>query len=129
MNLHGSANSPRLRLRERSSRAVPTAVGRGHNANLQYLTTSGIGQEEGDPFGPRTPGIELWHRIKTFADTPTPAGYITALKYFFIAEGRPPHTTIDLLRSATDAQIVEELVLPIEWVTAAIARVKQRFAR
>lgn len=129
MNLHGSANSPSSSVEGALLTHCSHCGWEGHNANFQYLTTSGIGQEEGDPFGPRTPGIELWHRIKTFADTPTPAGYITALKNFFIAEGRLPHTIIDLVRSAPDAQIVEELVLPIEWVTAAIARAKQRFAR
>ena len=91
----------------------------GRRINFQYLTTSGIGQEASDPFGPRTLGIELWHRIKTSADTLRRAADINALKNFFIEEGRLLHTIIDFLRSATDAQIVEELVLPIEWVTAA----------
>lgn len=112
------------RLREIEHRRDRTLLGTpsrnvGRRINFQYLTTSGIGQEASDPFGPRTLGIELWHRIKTSADTLRRAADINALKNFFIEEGRLLHTIIDFLRSATDAQIVEELVLPIEWVTAA----------
>jgi hypothetical protein len=92
---------------------------RDRRVSFRYLTTSAIGQENGAPFGKNRKGIELWQRLKTALDSPARAKSIRQLKQFLIAEQRLPPTLSEFLRTAADAQIIEDLVAPIEWVTDA----------
>ena len=85
----------------------------------RYLTTSDAGQEDGNPFGNGLRGIELWNLLKSESDNSRRATTIASLKTFLITENRLSANIMDFLKSATDDQIIEDLILPIEWVTRA----------
>jgi hypothetical protein len=44
---------------------------RGRRVSFRYLTTSGVGQESGAPFGRDRKGIEVWQQLKTDPDQPS----------------------------------------------------------
>ena len=86
---------------------------------FQYLTTSGVGKEQGNPFGQNVSGIELWNRLKAEPDKTRLSSDLTALKSFLVGEPDLPVELHNFLRTAADAEIVDGLIVPIEWVTAA----------
>jgi hypothetical protein len=92
---------------------------RGRRVSFRYLTTSGVRQESGAPFGRDRKGIEVWQQLKTDPDEPSRTQSVAQLKNFLLAEARLPPALLEFLRTATDAQVIEDLVVPIEWVTAA----------
>ncbi len=92
---------------------------RGRRVSFRYLTTSGVGQESGGPFGQDRKGIELWQQLKIDPDAPSRTQPIARLKDFLLAESRLPPALLEFLRTATDDQVLEDLVVPIEFVTAA----------
>lgn len=95
------------------------ARNRGRRVSFRYLTTSGVGQENGAPFGQDGKGIDLWEQLKTEPDTPGRTQSINQLKNFLRAETRLPDAFRQFLGTATHGQLLEDLVVPIEWVTAA----------
>jgi hypothetical protein len=92
---------------------------RGRRVSFRYLTTSRVGQESGAQFGRDRKGIEVWQQLKTDPDEPSRTQSAAQLKNFLLAEARLPPALLEFLRTATDAQVIEDLVVPIEWVTAA----------
>lgn len=85
----------------------------------RYLTTSDVGQEDGNPFGNGVRGLELWRLLKSESDSARRARAITSLKTFLIAENRLSVAILDFLKNASDDQIIDNIVLPIDWVTRA----------
>ena len=83
----------------------------GRDVNYRFITRATVGKENGDPFGPGRRGIEVWNRIRR---QPKDA---KALVYFLRRTDKLSSNVTTWLSSASDEQVVEELILPITWET------------
>jgi hypothetical protein len=92
---------------------------RGRRVSFRYLTTSDVGQEEGHPFGQGVRGIVLWQGLKNDPDDARRAAGIAALKAFLTSESQVPLAVREFVRHAGDTAMVEELLLPIDWISNA----------
>jgi predicted phosphohydrolase len=75
--------------------------------------------EQGDPLGQGVPGLELWARAKVERDAERQAAYILRLRTFLAGMDRLPQDLKGYLRTATDAEVLADLVRPITWETGA----------
>lgn len=90
---------------------------RQYRIHYHYWTTSGIGIERDRPFGKARAGLRLWSAIRAAPQADTSladAGLIAAF-----LRGQPdilPEIK-SFLATATPAEAIERLILPIEWCT------------
>lgn len=86
---------------------------------FRFLTTSGVGSEQGAPFRDRTPGLELWRNCRESSDTAQSELDARAIADFLLAEGKVSATVQAFLRRASNAEIKQKLISAIDWDTAA----------
>lgn len=83
----------------------------GRGVSYRYLTTRDRGFERKRPFGERR-GLDLWDAARRSDDD------LRQLRTY-LSEQDLPDGVLDLLRTGTDADVRERLVLPIHWDTEA----------
>lgn len=83
--------------------------------HFRYLTTSGIAQERGAPFGPDR-GLELWNRLRSSAGSAEDHEAALSLSVFLLTEGKITESVRNFLTAATPSQLLEKLIRPIEWL-------------
>lgn len=90
-----------------------------HTIKFRFLTTAGIGVEQGTPFGNRIGGLRLWRNSRSSADPTQNERDARAIATFLLAEGKVSAAVQAFLRAASDAQIWRQLIVPTEWDTEA----------
>jgi hypothetical protein len=90
-----------------------------HTIRYRFLTTAGIGVEQGAPFGTGIGGLRLWRDCRLSGDVAQRERDARALADFILQEGKVSMTVQASLRAASDAQIWQQLIVPIEWDTDA----------
>jgi hypothetical protein len=90
-----------------------------HSIQFRFLTTSGIGVEQGAPFGERIGGLHLWRSIRLSNDETERQRDARAIATFLLADGKVSTPVQDFLRTSSDAMIWQRLIVPIEWDTDA----------
>jgi hypothetical protein len=91
-----------------------------HAVTLRFLTTAGIGTEQGTPFGGGIGGLRLWNSLRTSTDEPARNEGVRAIAKFLLAEGKIPVPVRAFLGEASDEQIWRRLIVPIDWDTDAV---------
>jgi hypothetical protein len=86
-----------------------------HTIKFRFLTTAGIGVEQGAPFGAGIGGLRFWRdcRLSGVSAHRERDGRMVA--GFLLAEGKVSAAVQAFLRTASDAQIWQRLIVPIEW--------------
>lgn len=79
---------------------------------FRFLTTAERGLEQPNPFGDRR-GLDYWDSCKY------PSFDLGPLKSFLLSQTSLPQDLSDFIASATDDQLRERLVKPIEWDTGS----------
>jgi tetratricopeptide (TPR) repeat protein len=90
-----------------------------HTIRFRFLTTSGVGSEQGAPFRDRTPGLELWRMCRESKDATQSELDARAIADFLLAEGKLSAPVEAFLRTASNAEIKQRLISAIEWDTTA----------
>jgi hypothetical protein len=88
-----------------------------HTIKFRFLTTAGIGVERGSPFGAGIGGLRLWRESQLSGDAAKRERGARTIGDFLLSEGKVPPAVQDFLRSASDAQIWQRVIAPIEWDT------------
>lgn len=86
---------------------------------FRFLTTSGVGSEQGAPFRDRMPGIVLWQACRESVNAAQGEADARAIADFLLAEGQVSAPVQAFLRSTSSAGIRQGLISAIEWDTAA----------
>jgi len=81
----------------------------------RFLTTAGIGVEQGAPFGTGIGGLRLWRDCRLSDDAAQRERDARAIADFLLKEGKVSITVQAFLLAASDAQIWQRLIEPIEW--------------
>ncbi len=90
-----------------------------HTIKFRFLTTAGIGVEQGAPFGVGIGGLRLWRDCRSSGDVAQRERDARAIANLLLAEGRVSAAVQAFLRAASDAQVWQQLIAPIEWDTDA----------
>jgi hypothetical protein len=85
-----------------------------HAIKFRFLTTAGIGVEQGSPFGAGIGGLRLWREGRSSGDEAKRRQDARAIANFLSSEGKAPTAVLEFLRTATDAEIWQRLIAPIE---------------
>jgi tetratricopeptide (TPR) repeat protein len=86
---------------------------------FRFLTTSGVGSEQGAPFRDRLPGLEVWRICRESNDAAQSELDARAIADFLLTEGKVSAPVQAFLRRAPNAEIKQKLIYAIEWDTAA----------
>jgi hypothetical protein len=90
-----------------------------HTIKFRFLTTGGIGVEQGAPFGAGIGGLRLWDDSRLSGDVAGRERDGRAIAHFLLAEGKVSAAVQAFMRAASDAQIWQQVIAPIEWDTDA----------
>jgi len=90
-----------------------------HTIKFRFLTTAGIGVEHGAPFGAGIGGLGLWHDCRLSGNATDRERDGRTIADFLLAEGKVSVGVQAFLRAASDTQIWQRLIAPIEWDTEA----------
>ena len=82
---------------------------------FRFLTTSGIGVEQGQPFGARVAGLDLWQQCARDRQL------VDQLRGFLVDHGGFTGDLLAHLRTADGATLFATLIQPITWETNAPA--------
>jgi hypothetical protein len=86
-----------------------------HTIRFRFLTTAGIGVEQGAPFGNGIGGLRLWRSSRSSIDAAQRERDARAIANFLLAEGKVSPAVQAFLRAASDPHIWQQLIAPIEW--------------
>ena len=86
---------------------------------FRFLTPASIGVEHGAPFGKGIGGLRLWSSIRLSNDDVERQSGARAIATFLLSEAKVSKAVQIFLRTASDAVILEKLIVPIEWDTEA----------
>jgi hypothetical protein len=90
-----------------------------HTIKFRFLTTAGIGVEQGAPFGAGIGGLRLWRDCRLSGNSAHRERDGRMIADFLLAEGKVSVTVQAFLRTASDAQIWTQLIAPVELDTDA----------
>jgi tetratricopeptide (TPR) repeat protein len=82
---------------------------------FRFLTTAGIGVEQGAPFGTGIGGLQLWRDCRLSGDAAQRERDARAIADFLLKEGKVSVTVQAFLCAASDAEIWQRLIALIEW--------------
>jgi hypothetical protein len=86
-----------------------------HTIKFRFLTTGGIGVEQGAPFGAGIGGLRLWRDCRLSGDAAERERGTRAITDFLLTEGKVSMAVQACLRGPSDAQIWQHMIAPIEW--------------
>lgn len=90
---------------------------RQYRIHYHYWTTSGIGIERGRPFGKARAGLRLWSAIRAAPQADTSLADAGLIATFLRAQPDIRPEIRSFLDTATPAEMIKRLILPIEWNT------------
>jgi hypothetical protein len=88
-----------------------------HTIKFRFLTTAGIGTEQGAPFGAGVGGLRFWRDCRSSTDVAQREHDARTIADFLLSEGKMSAAVQAFLRAASDAEIWQQVVAPIEWDT------------
>lgn len=83
---------------------------------FRYVTTSGIGVEQGASFGAGRGGLELWNALRTSGFGDESEAQIKLIADFLLGEGNLSNPVKQRFTDASPAELLEEIISPIEWL-------------
>jgi phage FluMu protein gp41 len=92
---------------------------RRHAIRFRFLTTAGIGVEQGAPFGAGIGGLRLWNDSRLSGNAAERECGARAIADFLMAEAKVSPSVLAFLQTASDAQIWQQVISPVEWDTDA----------
>lgn len=90
-----------------------------HTIKFRFLTIAGIGVEQGAPFGTGIGGLRLWGDSRLSGDVAVCERDGRWIATFLLAEGKVSAAIQAFLRTASDTEVWQRLIAPIEWDTEA----------
>jgi hypothetical protein len=90
-----------------------------YTIKFRFLTTAGIGVEQRAPFGPGMSGLQLWQDSRLSGNAEARERDGRTIADFLLAEGKMSTAVQAFLCAASNAQIWQQLICPIEWDTNA----------
>ncbi|CAH0338612.1 hypothetical protein [Rhizobium sp. CECT 9324] len=88
----------------------------GVNIRFRYVTTSGIGVEQGAPFGAGRGGLDLWNALRISGSGDENDGQIKLIADFLLGEGNLSNAVKQRFADASPATLLKEIIRPIEWL-------------
>jgi hypothetical protein len=88
----------------------------GRTLWVNFLTTAATGIEEGAPFGPARPGIQVWEEASR-AGGPHADVNAEELRVFLVGEGRVSDDLLQFLGSASASDVRQQLLSHLAWHT------------
>lgn len=88
----------------------------GVSIHFRYVTTSGVGVEQGAPFGAGRAGIDLWNTLRAHPDEQHAKQQTRAIANFLQQSGTVSEPVKRFLAAAAPEEIVAKLIAPIEWL-------------
>jgi len=104
----------------------------GVTIRFRYVTTSGIGVEQGAPFGTGRGGLDLWNALRTSGSGDERDDQIRLIADFLLGEGNLSSPVKERFTDASPAELLEEIISPIEWLAgqqdgdALVRQIKDR---
>lgn len=104
----------------------------GVTIRFRYVTTSGIGVEQGAPFGTGRGGLDLWNALRTLDSGDESDGQIRLIADFLLGEGNLSNPLKQRFTDASPAALLKEIISPIEWLVgqrdgdALVRQIKDR---
>lgn len=99
---------------------------------FRYLTTSGIGVEQGAPFGSGRGGLQIWNSLRGGTAASADSEQVAALATFLLAEGSLSAPVASFFENANPSEMLSRFITPIEWLAgqqdgdALIRQIKDR---
>jgi hypothetical protein len=90
-----------------------------HKIKFRFLSTAGVGLEQGAPFGAGIPGLSLWRTSRLSSDVSQREDAARAIGNFLVNDGKLSTALQGFISSASNQQIWQQLIAPIEWDTSA----------
>ncbi|QSR85309.1 hypothetical protein [Methylacidimicrobium sp. B4] len=89
------------------------------NIKFRFLTTSGIGVEQGAPFGPGIGGLRFWTESRALEDEGERGRTARTIADFLLDEAKVSLRVQTFLQEASDAEIWKRMIAVVEWDTEA----------
>lgn len=86
--------------------------------NFRYITTGGIGVEQGQPFGPGLKGIELWQKARLLGASAAEEA-TERIRAYLLEKGKVGEALRTALQTKSADEIHRDLIVPFDWVTNA----------
>lgn len=86
--------------------------------HFRYVTTSGIGLEQGAPLGSGVAGLDLWNALRAHPDSPSAHQQVHAIADFLRGNDAIALQVKTFLEAASPEEILTKLIAPIEWLAA-----------
>lgn len=88
----------------------------GVTIRFRYVTTSGIGVEQGAPFGVGREGLALWNALRTSDYRDESDSQIRLIADFLLREGNLSKPVKQLFKEASSSELLTNIISPIEWL-------------
>lgn len=98
----------------------------------RYVTTSGIGIEQGSSFDSGRGGLDLWNSLRAASYDPAGDEQIVSITRFLLDEGKLSVPLKQLFTEASPAELFAQVIQPIEWMAgqqdgdALVRKIKDR---
>jgi hypothetical protein len=90
-----------------------------YTIRFRFLTTSKIGVEQGAPFGAGIGGLSLWRESRLSREVAGRERNSREIARFLLAEGKVSAVVRTFLSTASEAEVWQRLIVPMEWDTEA----------
>jgi tetratricopeptide (TPR) repeat protein len=104
----------------------------GAAIRFRYVTTSGIGVEQGSPFGTGRGGLDLWNALRASGSGAEADDQISLIAEFLLGEGNLSNPVKQRFSDSSPAELLEQIISPIEWLAgqqdgdALVRQIKDR---
>jgi tetratricopeptide (TPR) repeat protein len=104
----------------------------GVTIRFRYVTTSGIGVEQGTPFGTGRGGLDLWNELRASGSGDESDDQIRSIADFLLGEGNLSNPVRQRFTNASPVELLEEIIRPVEWLAgqqdgdALVRQIKDR---
>lgn len=88
----------------------------GVTIRFRYVTTSGIGVEQGAPFGVGQEGLALWNALRSSDYKGESDSQIRLIADFLLREGNLSREVKQLFKEASPSELLTNIISPIEWL-------------
>lgn len=88
----------------------------GVTIRFRYVTTSGIGVEQGAPFGAGREGLALWNALRTSDHSDERDSQIRLIADFLLSGGSLSKAVKQLFEEASPSELLASIISPIEWL-------------
>lgn len=83
---------------------------------FRYVTTSGIGIEQGAPFGTSRGALDVWNSLRSSIYDPTMDDQIASIAKFLLDDGKLSAPLRQVFTEASPANLFAQIITPVEWL-------------